>query len=120
MSHLEERFAFEVKALNIPEPTREYRFCAYEVGGPGTGVRARLEDAGLRDWRFDFAWPGNRVAVEIEGGTWAKGRHVRGAGYESDCEKYNAATSLGWRVFRLTGNMLDVGSWYEMLEKALR
>lgn len=59
-----------------------------------------------RKWRFDFAWPREKVAVEVEGGTWKHGRHNRGAGYAADCEKYNTATLLGWRVFRLTGDML--------------
>jgi len=49
-----------------------------------------------RKWRFDFASPRLRVAVEIEG----RGRHQTVAGVRSDCEKYNAATAAGWRVFR--------------------
>jgi len=53
-----------------------------------------------RRWRFDFADPKNRIAVEIEGGVWSLGRHVRGVGYIADCEKYNAAVLDGWRVLR--------------------
>lgn len=60
-----------------------------------------------RNWRFDFAWPEARVAVEIEGGVWQRGRHTRGTGFIGDCEKYNAAVLDGWRVFRLTGEMID-------------
>lgn len=59
-----------------------------------------------RKWAFDFAWPDQRVAVEIEGGTLVKGRHTRAVGYEADCEKYNAAVTLGWRVFRYTGRQI--------------
>lgn len=59
-----------------------------------------------RRFRFDFAWPSQKVAVEIEGGTWAKGRHVSGAGYERDCIKYNLAQYLGWRVLRYTTTMV--------------
>lgn len=55
-----------------------------------------------RKWRFDFADPGSKVAIEIEGGIWQKGRHTTGSGYQADCEKYNAATMLGWKVIRLT------------------
>lgn len=47
-----------------------------------------------------------REWVEVEGGTFCGGRHVRGKAYARDCEKYNAAVALGWRVFRLTGDML--------------
>jgi very-short-patch-repair endonuclease len=49
-----------------------------------------------RRWRFDFASPSLMVAVEIEG----RGRHQTIAGVRADCEKYNTAAALGWRVFR--------------------
>lgn len=55
-----------------------------------------------RRWRFDFAFPSSSVAVEMEGGTWTGGRHSRGSGVAGDCEKYNAATMLGWSVLRYT------------------
>ena len=54
-----------------------------------------------RKWRFDFAWPAWRVALEVEGGVWTGGRHTRGAGFVKDMEKYNAATCLGWRFLRV-------------------
>jgi hypothetical protein len=58
-------------------------------------------------WRPDFARSGAIVAVEIEGGAWSGGRHVRGSGIEADCQKYNAAAGMGRLVFRLTAGMLD-------------
>ena len=70
-----------------------------------------------RKWRFDFAWPVSKIAVEVEGGTWSKGRHTRGAGFANDCEKYNSATLLGWRVYRFTSDMIDDGRAYAMLER---
>ena len=75
----------------------------------------------VRRWRFDFAWPDSRVAVECEGGVWTRGRHTRGAGYEADCEKYNQAAALGWRVFRCTSGMLDRApdEFVEMVKEAL-
>lgn len=54
-----------------------------------------------RKWRLDFAWVSQKVALEIEGGVWMRGRHVRPAGFIADCEKYNAATLNGWRVYRI-------------------
>lgn len=59
-----------------------------------------------RKWRFDRAHLMARVAIELDGGTHNGGRHVRGEGYAKDCEKLNAATALGWAVFRLTSDML--------------
>jgi hypothetical protein len=88
----EETFALHCRAKLHPvnQPVREYQFCE-------------------RKWRFDFAWPQEKLAVEIEGGTWSNGRHSRGSGYESDLLKYNRATALGWRVFRYTPTMVNVG-----------
>ena len=60
-----------------------------------------------RRWRFDFAHPASRVAVEVEGGTWVRGRHTRPQGFRADCEKYNRAAAEGWAVFRLTGELLS-------------
>ncbi len=74
-----------------------------------------------RRWRFDWAFPLNRVAIECEGGIWTGGRHTRGGGFESDCEKYNAAIALGWMVFRVTTGLLerDPYAFCEMVKDAI-
>lgn len=54
-----------------------------------------------RKWRLDFALPERKIAIELNGGVWVRGRHNRPAGYLADREKINAATALGWRVFEL-------------------
>jgi hypothetical protein len=72
-----------------------------------------------RRWRFDRAWPHLRLAVEVEGGIWSGGRHTRGKGYEDDCVKYNEAAILGWRVIRVTSNMIDDGRAVDMIMRAL-
>lgn len=88
MSDLEDQFLamWRILSTDCDDPVREYRF------DPN------------RRWRFDFAWPDARVGVEIEGGVWSRGRHTRGSGYQADCDKYNAATLLGWRVLRYTAS----------------
>lgn len=91
MSALEELLLTAIHANGLPEPMREYRF------------------APPRRWRFDFAWPDRLLAVEVEGGTWAGGRHTRGSGFRADCEKYDEAALLGWRVLRFTGDMITEG-----------
>jgi len=55
-----------------------------------------------RKWRFDWAFPAVKLAVEYEGIHSAKSRHTTQKGYAGDVEKYNAATAAGWRVIRST------------------
>lgn len=62
-----------------------------------------------RKWRFDYCWLKEKVAVEIDGAIWARGRHTRGAGVLKDNEKINEAQRLGYRVFRFTPQQLIKG-----------
>lgn len=108
-SHAEQRLADEKTALfrglcrhgGIPEPEREFAF-------------ARPD----RDWRFDFAWPDRRIALEVEGGIWSAGRHVRPKGFLGDMQKYNAAAARGWLVFRVTPATLDSLTTVDMIKLA--
>jgi len=73
----------------------------------------------VRKWRFDVAFPERRVALEIEGAVWTRGRHTRGAGFLGDMEKYNTATQMGWRVYRCTWQEVENGQAVELLKGAL-
>lgn len=88
-----EQISLEIMAYELPRPTPEYRFAK----------------SMKRRWRFDLAWPDLMLAVEIDGGTWSGGRHVRGKGYEADCEKHNTAALMGWCVLRFTSDMVYRG-----------
>ncbi|HBC20912.1 MAG TPA: hypothetical protein DC009_02200 [Porphyromonadaceae bacterium] len=55
-----------------------------------------------RRWRFDYAIPQFRIAIEIDGGVWTGGRHTRPKGYLGDLEKFNAAAAMGWVVLKFT------------------
>lgn len=72
-----------------------------------------------RKWRFDYAWINQKVAVEIEGGIWTRGRHLRGSGFLGDMEKYNTATRQGWRVFRFTPQQLRKGEAQSFIKEIL-
>lgn len=90
-----------LRSAGLPAPVREFRFDA------------------VRRWRFDLAWPGARVAVELDGGEWLPhgGRHNT----DADREKLNAAAAQGWRVLRFSGGQLDAapGACVDLLAQAL-
>lgn len=96
----EELFALHCRAEGLT-PVREWMF------------------AKPRRWRFDFCFPKEKLAVEIEGGTWIQGRHNRGSSIEKDLEKYNTAALLGWTVLRYTTAQIKSGKAIEEVKRAL-
>lgn len=72
-----------------------------------------------RKWRFDYAIPEHKIALEVEGGVWTGGRHIRAQGFLGDMEKYNTATLMGWRVFRTTPDDLYKMATINLLRQAL-
>lgn len=73
-----------------------------------------------RKWRFDYAFPDQRVAVEVDGAVWAQGRHNRPAGYVADMEKLNTAASMGWLVLRITTDDRFLITTRELIDATLR
>lgn len=115
-THEEEKraaFIAWVCAAGLPKPEPEHRFHP------------------TRKWRFDWAWPEQRVALEVEGGIYGKGepcskcgqREV--AGHRSikdmkrDLEKYSEAAAHGWRIVRITPEQLYDASTLDLLGRAL-
>lgn len=93
------------QAHGLPLPKREHQFHP------------------VREWCFDFAWPEQKLALEIEGVLWqgGGGRHQRVAGYEEDCEKYTEAVALlGWRLIRATPKMLRSGWLWSILDRVIQ
>lgn len=119
MSKLETLLDSQLKALRLADYEREYRFAAHHVG-MGNGVRERLKAAGLKDNRFDFAWPNQMFAVEVEGGGWTGGRHTRGKGFADDLRKYHNAQKLGWTIYRCDGALIRNGDAVQLIEDMLK
>lgn len=72
-----------------------------------------------RKWRFDYAIPEHKIALEVEGGVWTRGRHTSPKGFLNDMEKYNTATLMGWRVFRTVPDELHTNATLQMLRTAM-
>ena len=102
VSHVEELLFFQIKMLGLPLPMREYRFYS------------------KRKWRSDFVWPAQKLIVEVEGGIFTAGRHVRPNGYQKDCEKYNMAARLGYAVLRFTPHDVKKGTALVDIESFLK
>lgn len=88
-----------------------------------------------RRWRFDFAYPELKLAIEVEGGTFSRpvittdpktgkpkaiivGRHSTGKGLENDAEKYGEAAILGWAVIRVPTSMIKTGKGFDLIDRA--
>lgn len=100
-SELSAALRLQLRALEFPEWVEEHRFHP------------------SRKWRMDFAWPAQRVACEVEGGTWIHGRHNRPTGFAADCEKYNEAAADGWTVIRVTAEHINDGRATNWLQRVL-
>ncbi len=100
-SPLERALAWQITATGLPAPERE----------------ARLIEG--RRFRADFAWPDQRLVVEVEGGSWIAGRHSQGRGFESDCVKGCELAVRGYRVLRVTGAMIESGVAIDYITRCL-
>ena len=81
MTPLQDRIFLAARnQAGIPAPVAEHRFHP------------------IRKWRFDFAWPDQLLAIEIQGGIFNNGRHSSGAAMLKEWEKLNTAAGMGWRL----------------------
>jgi len=102
-----------IRAFGLPKPEAEYKFHP------------------TRKWRFDLAWPEQKVALEIEGGLYGVGKpcplckrrsvgaHTSIQRLKGDMKKYNAACSLGWRVLRVQPEDMTKISTVTLIKKTL-
>lgn len=73
-----------------------------------------------RRWRFDLALPAYKLALEVDGGLFVRGRHSRGAGIEKTHEKENAAATMGWRILKCQPRQVANFGALRIIEDALR
>jgi len=101
-SELENAFAMQLDAVGLDGYVREYQAI------PG------------RRFRFDFCWVKERLAVEIQGGTYSRGAHARPLGIKRDYEKGNLAVLNDWRVLSFDTKQVKSGAALEVVEQFLR
>jgi hypothetical protein len=100
VSELSDMLSFQLKALKIPHE-RELRLI------PGRQFRTDI-----------FIQP--HLAIECDGATWTGGRHTRGQGVETDCEKQNLLVTLGYRPMRFTKQQIKLGNAVAWIQSALK
>ncbi len=86
-SRLEATFSLHLRANKFPPCVREFEF--FEGRG----------------WRFDFAWPERKIAIEVEGEV-----HRLKNRFDGDMEKYAMALLSGWRVLRVGSKQVMDGT----------
>lgn len=80
-------------------------------------VKTEYQFLEKRKFRFDYAVPSLKIAIEINGGQFVNGRHNRGgAGYEADLEKLNLAQLEGWKVLQFTYQQIAKGLHIKHIE----
>jgi very-short-patch-repair endonuclease len=99
----EEKFRGMLRTRELRQPDREWRFHP------------------TRKWAFDYAWPEQRLALEVEGGAFMRGggRHNRGTGFRADCEKYSEGAVCGWRILRVLPEQLTTYFTIDLIARAL-
>lgn len=94
-------FAALLREHGLPEPVAEFRFHP------------------SRRWRWDLAFVAQKLAIEVDGGIFVQGKHVRGVGKEKDFEKQNEGAALGWRIIRCTPRKLCTMATVDVVRRAL-
>lgn len=113
MSALEDQF-LKLWEVKFPSLKLEREFSDIEAWEADLLVRKKKKPRSRR-YRLDFAHPETRTGIEIQGAVYTGGRHVRGAGYERDCCKYNHAYTDGWTIFLLTSGMAKDDAWIQAI-----
>lgn len=87
----------------------------------GKELRAEYRFCPNRRFRADWYVPSLNVLIEYEGIFGGKARHTSVVGYSTDCEKYNLAQLLGYKLLRYTAkNFMQVKDDLDELEQDLK
>jgi hypothetical protein len=99
MANWSDGLAIMIRLAGLPEPVREFKFHP------------------TRKWRFDLCFPEHKLAIEIEGAIWTRGRHTRPKGFLGDIIKYNQATLLGWSLLRFAPQQVRTGEALALIQE---
>lgn len=87
-----------------------------ELAPPSLTLIREFQAIAGRKFRFDFYCVEASVLVEIQGGAFTGGRHTRGVGMSSDCEKSRLAQMQGYKCFAYTGQQITKANLTELVD----
>lgn len=103
----ENEFQKAYRQAQPKSPGEELFFAQWKAYADLPMPEREVELVAGRDWRCDFVWKEKMLVVEIEGGVFTGGRHVRGKGFTQDVRKYRELEKRGYRVLRFTTEMVE-------------
>lgn len=103
----------EFKALSLKPKESQQCKAFRHIMRSHTGIVEEFKFSKTRKFKADYAIPDKMILIEFEGIISGKSRHTTITGYTGDCNKYNLAAILGYRVLRYTAlNFKD--SWRDL------
>lgn len=106
LSAAEDLLAWQIKAAGLLPPVRQHYY------------------ARPRRLRADFGWPPQwlmpvGLLVEVQGGVYSRRAHGSITGVLADIDRLNAATLAGYRLLRVTPQMVQSGQALQLIERVL-
>lgn len=96
------KFLAQLEEAGLPRPEAEFRFAA------------------PRRWRFDWAFPSVKVAIEYQGGNYfGKGGHNSIRGLQNDYEKFTEAALRGWMLILVDSQTVRDKRAVEWVKRAM-
>ena len=103
-------------AFSPDRPTWDYRKVALPGDRKPKWQWVKIEKR--RQWKFDFACVELKLAIEVNGASFAAGRHNRGVGAARDNVKLSEAAIDGWTVVIADGNAIRDGVALDLIRLA--
>lgn len=85
---------------------------AWEQEGIGGDIVTEFVFDRERKWRFDVAFPSQKLALEFDGAGFG---HMAHAGRRKDMEKRNEAVRQGWRILVYESSMLALSRMLDIV-----
>jgi len=108
----------KIEKISVEKETIKTLLWLYKREGKITDYVEELQFHNERLFRFDWAIPDLKIAIEYEGLMSKKSGHTTVKGYSKDTEKYNLAAIDGWIVLRYTA--LNYNNLHVDLKKVLK